>query len=144
AGAPARRSAPAPRRHGPAAPRRPAVRTPAPPRRVPATALRDPPSVRRPRATHTSTTTHAFRASHSASSGASAGDYAVRPGACYKPPVSYTLEVEGGMFSLLAKRRRAAYGGTVGLEASPTGSGCSCGRDVLQPLRQGRLQRRRE
>src|SRR5215217_3894529 len=64
AGAPAGRPAPAARRHGPAAPRSPAARTPAPPRRVPATAPRVPPSVRRPRATHTSTTTHAFRYSH--------------------------------------------------------------------------------
>src|SRR5918998_2344811 len=32
-----------------------------PPHRVPVTAPRVPPSVRRPRATHTSTTTHAFR-----------------------------------------------------------------------------------
>src|SRR5215217_6538667 len=64
AGAPAGRPAPAARRHGPAAPRSPAARTPAPPRRVPATAPRVPPSVRRPRATHTSTTTHPFRYSH--------------------------------------------------------------------------------
>src|SRR5215211_4864339 len=52
------------RRHGPAAPRSPAARTSAPPRRVPATAPRDQPSVRGPRATHTSTTAHAFRYSH--------------------------------------------------------------------------------
>src|SRR5829696_7619705 len=57
-------SPPAARRHGPAAPRSPAARTPAPPRRAPATAPRVPPSVRRPCATHTSTTTHAFRYSH--------------------------------------------------------------------------------
>src|SRR5215212_1542655 len=57
-------SPPAARRHGPAAPRSPAARTPAPPRRVPATAPRVPPSVRDPRATHTSTTAHAFGYSH--------------------------------------------------------------------------------
>jgi hypothetical protein len=39
-------------------------RAPASPRRVPATAPRVPPSLRRPRATHTSTTTHASRYSH--------------------------------------------------------------------------------
>jgi len=57
------RPAPAARRHGPAAPRTPcpAARTSAPPRRVPAITPRVPPAVRRPRATHMSSTTHAFR-----------------------------------------------------------------------------------
>ena len=47
----------------------PAARTPAPPRRAPATAPRAPPSARRPRATRTSTTTHAFRLPRFRSSG---------------------------------------------------------------------------
>src|SRR5712691_9534519 len=60
---------PAPRRsrpahHIPRPPRSPAARTPAAACRVPATALPVPPSVRRPRATHTSTATHASRDSH--------------------------------------------------------------------------------
>src|SRR6185437_1458783 len=60
---------PAPRRsrpahHIPRPPRSPAARTPAPAYRVPATAPPVPPPVRRPRATHTSTTPHASRYSH--------------------------------------------------------------------------------
>src|SRR5882757_6821535 len=57
-------SAPATRRRGRAAPHSPAGRTPAPPYRVPATAPQVPPTARRPRATHTSATTHAFRGPH--------------------------------------------------------------------------------
>src|SRR6266404_6243806 len=51
-------SAPAARRRGRAAPHSPAARTPAPPYRVPTTAPRVPPAVRRPRTTYPSATTH--------------------------------------------------------------------------------------
>src|SRR5215216_6813908 len=119
----ARRPAPAARRHGPAAPRSPAARTPAPPRRVPATAPRVPPSVRRPRATHTSTTTHPFRYSHFRR-------FWLRPALCgttrglRQAPrfaIYWKWKGVGTLLStfrplwtdtLLAKRRRAAYGGT--------------------------------
>src|SRR5215208_2513382 len=123
AGAPAGRSAPAARRHGPAAPRSPAARTPASPRRVPGTAARVPPSVRRPRATHTSTTTQAFRYSHFRR-------FWLRPALCgttrglTQAPrfaIYWKWEGAGTLLStfrplwadnLLAQRRRAAYGGT--------------------------------
>ncbi len=52
----------------------------------PATALRLPPADRRPRATHTSTTTHALRDSPFPQVLASADDSAARTGACGKPP----------------------------------------------------------
>src|SRR5262249_29593921 len=58
--APTGRGAPSARPHATAVPRSPAARIPAPPHRVPATAPRVPRSVRRLRATPTSTTTHAF------------------------------------------------------------------------------------
>ena len=79
------RTAPAARRHPPAAPRtpRPAARTPAPPRRAPATAPPAPPSVRRPRATRTSTTTPACVTPPFPYL---AGDSAPRTGSCRKPP----------------------------------------------------------
>ena len=80
---------------GQLAPRSPAARTPAPPRRVPATAPRAPPSVRRPRATPTSTTTHAFRYPHFRR-------FWLRPailrhdrGLAASPPVRYSLRVGG-------------------------------------------------
>src|SRR5215204_3009669 len=123
AGAPAGRLAPTARRHGPAAPRSPAARTPAPPRRVPATAPRVPPSVRRPRATHTSTTTHASRYPDFRR-------FWLRPALCgttrglTQAPrfaIYWKWKGVGTLLStfrplwtdnLLAKRRRAAYGGT--------------------------------
>src|SRR5829696_3628922 len=97
-------------------------RTAAPPRRVPATAPRVPPSVRRPRATHTSTTTHAFRYSHFRR-------FWLRPALCGttrgltqapRCAVYWKWKGVGTLLStyrplwtdnLLAMRRRAAYGG---------------------------------
>ncbi len=95
-------AAPAARRHAPAAPRtpRPAARTPAPPRRVPATAPRVPPAVRRPRATHTSTTPHALRDPHSAGSGLRPTILRHDPGLAASPPVRYTLRVARSGISL--------------------------------------------
>src|SRR5206468_1077846 len=72
----------------------PAARTPAPPRRVPATAPPVPPSVRRPRATHTSTTRHAFRDSHFRRFLPHPAIMRHDPGLAASPPVRYILEVE--------------------------------------------------
>src|SRR5215217_5341188 len=144
ADAPAGRPAPAARRHGPAAPRSPAARTPASPRRVPATAPRVPPSVRRPRATHTSTTTHAFRYSHFRR-------FWLRPALCgttrglMQAPrcaIYWKWKGVGTLLStyrplwtdnLLAKRRRAAYGGTVSPGGSPVGGELVLRQDCLEP-----------
>src|SRR5829696_8244302 len=144
AGAPAGRSAPAARRHGPAAPRSPAARTPTPPRRVPATAPRVPPSVRRPRATHTSTTTHASRYPDFRR-------FWLRPALCGttqglpqapRCAIYWKWKGVGTLLStyrppwtdnLLAKRRRAAYGGTVSPGGSPVGGELVLRQDCLEP-----------
>jgi hypothetical protein len=119
-------------------------RTPTPPRRVPATAPRVPPSARRPRATHMSTTTHAFRYSRFRR-------FWLQPALCgttrglpqaprcviywkwkgvgtllstYRPPWTDNL---------LAKRRRAAYGDTVSSGGSPVGGESLLRQDCLEP-----------
>src|SRR5215217_3581872 len=130
AGAPAGRPAPAARRHGPAAPRR-----------VPATAPRVPPSVRRPRATHTSTTTHPFRYSHfrrfwlrPALCGTTRGlTQAPRFAIYWKwKGVGTVLSTYRPLWTdnLLAKRRRAAYGGTSAQEDLLWGASCSGAKTV--------------
>jgi hypothetical protein len=102
-----------------------------PPRRVPATALRVPRSVRRPRATPTSTTTHAFRSSHFRRFWPAAGDYAASTRGLPQAPLRrvnwrwrgvgnrVSLFVRCGRTTLPAKPRRAAYGDSVGPGGSP-------------------------
>ena len=95
-------------------------------RRVPATAPRVPPSVRRPRATRTSTTTHAFRDSHLAS----AGDYAARPGACFKALPRYRLVVERSGLLSTSVGEADEGGGQTGRDRAHQkhgrGIGCGC------------------
>src|SRR6266536_1131107 len=79
--------------------RSPAARTPASPRRAPATAPRVPPAVRRPRATHTSTTTHALRDSHFRRSWPRPAILRHDPGLAASPPVRYTLKVARSGYS---------------------------------------------
>src|SRR5215208_652018 len=154
-GAPAGRPAPAARRHGPVAPRSPCppARTPAAPRRVPATAPRVPPSVRRPRATHTSTTTHPFRYSHFRR-------FWLRPALCgttrglRQAPrfaIYWKWKGVGTLLStfrplwtdnLLAKRRRTAVRRPRRISYGPTDAAAE--REVLHPHQQGRPERRRE
>src|SRR5918993_4812170 len=139
AGAPAGRPAPAARRHGPAAPRSPAARTPAPPRRVP-------PLVRRPRATHTSTTTQAFRYSHFRR-------FWLRPALCgttrglMQAPrcaIYWKWKGVGTLLStyrplwtdnLLAKRRRTALRRPTRISHGPTDAAAE--REILHPHQRG-------
>jgi hypothetical protein len=127
-----------------ASPHSPAARRPAPPRRVPATAPPVPPSVRRLRATHTSTTTHAFRYSHFCR-------LWLRPALCAptrgltqvpRSAVYWKWKGVGTLLStyrplwthnLLAKRQRAAYGGTVSPGGSPVGGELLRRQDCLEP-----------
>jgi len=130
AGAPTGRMAPSARRPRPA-PRSPAPRTPAPPRRVPVTAPRVPPAARRPRASHTPTTTHALATPIFRRFWPRPAILRHDPGLAASPPLRYTLKMERiGLLSLyrprwadkpFAKRRRAAYGGTAGPGGSPLG-----------------------
>lgn len=69
------------------------------PGRVPATAPRVPPTFRRPRATHTSTTTHALHDSRFLEFWLRPGNSAALPGSCHKPPVRYMLRVERSKYS---------------------------------------------
>ena len=91
-----------------------------------------PPAVRRPRATHTSTTTHALRDPRFRRFWPRPAILRHDPGLAASPPVRYRLKVEGSGYSPsslivrcgtdhLAKRRRAAYAGTVGPGGSPMG-----------------------
>ncbi len=82
----------------PATLRSPAARTPAPPSPARATAQRVP-SVRRLRATHMSTTTHAFCDPHFRRFWPTPAILRHNPGLAASPPVRYTLKVEGSGYS---------------------------------------------
>src|SRR6266545_3938870 len=135
------------------APRSPAARTPAPPHRVPVTAPRVAPAVRRPRASHTSTTTHALATPIFSRFSPRPAILRHDPGLAASPPVRYTLKRKRS--SLLssyrarctdkpfAKRRRAAYW-YAGRRGSPWVYGCSCGtRSSFTRFSKGRLECRR-
>src|SRR5215208_1408599 len=84
----------------PAAPASRAARTPAPPRRAPATAPPVPPAVRHHRVPYRSTTTHARRAPRSSSVLGPAEILQHDPGLAASPPVRHTLRVARSEISL--------------------------------------------
>jgi hypothetical protein len=84
----------------PAAPASRAARTPAPPRRAPATAPPVPPAVRHHRVPYRSTTTHARRAPMSSSVLGPAEILQHDPGLAASPPVRHTLRVARSEISL--------------------------------------------
>src|SRR5207245_2187895 len=81
-----------PTHHIPRPPRSPAAHTPTSACRVPVTVPRVPPPDRRPCATHTPATTHAFSDSYLRRYLASLGDSATRPGFYRKPPGALYIE----------------------------------------------------
>jgi hypothetical protein len=136
----------------PAAPPLRAARTPAPPRRAPATAPPVPPAVRRHRVPHRSITTHARRAPTSSAVLGPADDSAARLGSCGKPPGPlygksgkewYLLALPFGRplrtDTLLVKRRpgRVRRYTSLAQEDVPSACGCSRGTRSSSLRRQG-------